>query len=82
MENDQRYAFCVEGALAKWIDKDKRTSELTLIGTFPTLPPTSRYTMQFSSDIAFALCKKLEKEGVADLTTTYIKEQIIGERFE
>ncbi len=81
LQGDKKYVFDAKGALAEWIDKEKRTTALTLYGYFPSDPPYSAYTVTFNTDIAFSLCKKLEKESVADLTTNFIREQIINETF-
>lgn len=79
-ENDGRYTTKVNGALAIWDDKEKKESTLILYGTFPApnCQFANKYIMHFRTDIAFSLCKKLEKEGTADLSTDYIKNYIIG----
>lgn len=79
---DTRYATKIHGALAKWDNRDARLSGLTLFGYFPVDGHmVEEYTLHFRSDIAFSICKKLEKEGMADLATEYIRGFVISEDY-
>lgn len=78
--NDGRYTTKIRGAEAIWDNREEKKSTLILYGTFPApnCQFANKYIMHFRTDIAFSLCKKLEKEGTADLSTDYIKNYIIG----
>ena len=80
LSNDTRYTAKIEGVLAGWDDKNARLSYITLIGKFPVNENiVEKYTIHFRSDIGFSICKKLEKEGMADLATDYIRGFVISE---
>ena len=76
-----KYATEITGVMAEWANKEDRVTILTLFGSFPVNGGCTKYVMYLSSDVAFSLCKKFEKEGIADLTTDYIRGLIREERF-
>lgn len=79
LAEDTRYTANVEGALAGWDNKSSRLSYITLYGTFPNKGVIQHeYTIHFRTEIAFSVCKKLEKEGTADLATDYMRSFIIS----
>jgi hypothetical protein len=85
--NHQKYTTKIDGVLAgederpkDWEGAEIKFSYITLFGKFPIEGKVlTQYTLHFKTDIAFSLCKKLEKEGTADLATDYIRGLVIGE---
>ena len=78
--NDTRYTANIDGVLAGWHDKAARLSYITLFGRFPVGGEIKEsYTIHFRTDISFSICKKLEKEGMADLATDYIRGFVLSE---
>lgn len=78
-ENDGRYTTEIKGIQAIWDNKEEKTSTLIIYGNFPAhnCQFANKYIMHFKTDIAFSLCKKLEKENSADLSTDFIKSHTI-----
>lgn len=78
-ENDGKYVTKIRGAEAVFGNKEEKKSTLILYGTFPApnCQFANKYIMHFKTDIAFSLCKKLEKENSADLSTDFIKSHTI-----
>ena len=82
LKNDTNQSAKIVGALAAWDNKDARLSRLTLFGHFPLDGElVDEYTIHFRTEIAFSICKKLEKEGMADLATDYIRGFFISDEF-
>ena len=81
LKQDCHYVTEIKGAIAEWANRNDRVSVLTIYGAFPVNGGSSKYILYMDSDIAFSLCKKLEKEGMADLTTDFIRSVIKEERF-
>ena len=80
LDNGRHYTADISGALAGWDNEEKKESYIMFFGWFPvggTL--VEQYTTHFRNDIAFSLCKKLEKEGAADLSTDYIRDFVVKE---
>ena len=77
---DKKYATKISGALVGWDNQTEQMSFITLYGKFPVNNTmVEEYTIHFRTEIGFSLCKKLEKEGTADLSTDYIRGFIISE---
>ena len=82
LTNGATYSTKIVGALAAWDNKDARLSRLTLFGNFPVDGTiVDEYILHFRTEIAFSICKKLEKEGMADLATDYIRGFVVSEEW-
>ena len=82
LKGDRNYSAKINGALAGWDNKDARLSYLTLFGYFPMDGVmVEQYTIHFRTEIGFSICKKLEKEGMADLATDYIRGFVVSEEW-
>lgn len=83
LNDKMKYSAQINGALAGWDNEAKKESYLILFGWFPVGDElVEQYTIHFRNDIAFSLCKKLEKEGMADLATDYIRSFVVAEDCE
>lgn len=82
INDNMKYATKIHGALAAWDDEEKKFSRLTLFGYFPIDGIlVEEYTLHFRTEIGFSLCKKLEKEGMADISTDYVRGFVLSEDF-
>ena len=82
LNGESNYAATILGAYAEWDNKDARLSRLTLFGQFPVDGElVDECIIHFRTEIAFSICKKLEKEGMADLATDYIRGFIVSTEF-
>ena len=82
INSETRYTTKIYGALASWENKEARLTKLTLFGHFPFEGRMAdEYTLHLRTDIAFSICKKLEKEGTADLATDYIRGFVLSEEY-